>query len=62
MKLFQRWNNKKISSFFSLTVCPEDGVPLLTRKPLMLSGKTGQDSCNIKPAQKQKSECLDDVR
>jgi hypothetical protein len=49
-------------SFFSLTVCPEEGVPLLTRKPLMLSGKTGQDSCNMKPAQKQKSECLDAVR
>jgi hypothetical protein len=46
---------------FSLTICPEEGVPLLTRKPMMLGDKTGQDSCNFKPTKKQKSECLDAV-
>ncbi|XP_033610214.1 pancreatic triacylglycerol lipase isoform X2 [Cryptotermes secundus] len=53
---------ESIEERYGLTVCPEDGVPLLTRKPLKLSGKTGQDSCNLKPTQKQKSECLDAVR
>jgi len=43
--------------FYSLTVCPEEGVPLLTRKPLTLSGEMGYGHCNLTPNRKQKSEC-----
>ncbi|KDR08048.1 pancreatic lipase-related protein 2-like [Zootermopsis nevadensis] len=52
---------ESIEERHSLTICPEEGVPLLTRKPLMLNDKTGQDVCNLKPTQKQKSECLESV-
>ena len=43
--------------FYSLTVCPEEGVPLLTRKPLTLSGEMGYGHCNLKPNRIQISEC-----
>jgi len=61
LKWLNRQKNNKCYSFFSLTVCPEEEVPLLTRKPLTLSSKMGHDGCNLKQTQKQKSECLDSV-
>ncbi|GFG30365.1 hypothetical protein Cfor_12942 [Coptotermes formosanus] len=48
---------ESIEEKHSLTVCPEEGVPLLTRKPLTLSGEMGYGHCNLKPNTKQKSEC-----
>jgi len=44
------------SNFYSLTVCPEEDVPL-TRKPLTLSGEMEYGHCNLTPNRKQKSEC-----
>lgn len=43
--------------FYSLTVCPEEGVPLFQWRPQTLSGEMGYGHCNLTPNQKQKSEC-----
>lgn len=45
----------------SMTVCPDEGVPLLSGKSLKLSN-TEQATCQLQSTPKQKSDCIESVR
>lgn len=44
-----------------MTVCPEDGQPLTSRKSLQLEKRTEQDMCNMNSIPKQLSECAENI-
>ncbi|PSN47913.1 Pancreatic triacylglycerol lipase [Blattella germanica] len=44
-----------------ITVCPEEGKPLTSRKILPLQRSSETDACNMESPRKQLSECLDNA-